>query len=82
MSYVRLEPQEARHTWLGRRTICGAGSLTYRVADDRRRQRDVVDQIVNHEVQQAAVGLGPEDTVYLPLPSHRTVLDWWRSGGR
>ena len=42
----------------------------YRVVDDGLRQR-YVQQACADKVHQTTVGLGPEDTVRLPLSSHR-----------
>ena len=47
---------------------------TYRVVDDRRGER-YVQLAIAHEVYQAAVGLGSEDTVHLPLPSFHKTFD-------
>ena len=52
----------------------------YRVVDDRRGER-YVQFAIAHEVYQAAVGLGSEDTVHLPLPSFHKTFDL-RLGGQ
>ena len=53
----------------------------YRVVDDRRGER-YVQLAIAHEVHQAAVGLGSEDTVHSPLPSFHKAFNSWMGGQR